>query len=345
MKLWVYVARRLVLLVPVLLGVSVMTFFLSYYLGDPISAYVTPQMRPEQIEKIIAEKGFDQPIYVQYLLYLRDLLRGDWGISPTQANQPVTATIAELFPATFELTIVAILISLLVGIPLGIVSAVRHDKPADHASRLLSLSGVSIPVFWLALMMQYTFFYSLQQAGAPYLPQTGRVHSEVASYNPLQTITGLFLFDSLVTGNGAIFGDALLHIIMPATALAFVNMGVIVRITRSSMLEVLRQDYIILARSKGLSERIVVYRHALKNAMIPTVTVSGLTFGHLLGGAVLVEEVFAWPGLGRWAVKALLNFDQGAIMGFTLIAALIYVIVNLSVDVIYAYLDPRVRMG
>jgi peptide/nickel transport system permease protein len=341
-----YVARRLLLLIPVLFGVTLVTFSLSHVIGDPVAAYVTSERIPEErIRQIIVAHGLDKPIYEQYFYYLRDLLYGDWGISRSDSNRPVLVSISNYFPATFELTMVAITFSLLLGIPLGIISATRKDKPVDHVTRIFALSGVSMPIFWLALMMQYVFFYQLKLLRLPYLPLSQRVDQFVLLDHPLQRITGLFLIDSMATGNLPVFLSALLHIMMPSFALSYISLALITRMMRSSMLEVLRQDYITLARSKGLTERVVVYRHALRNAMIPTVTVAGLAFGGLLAGAVLTETVFSWPGVGRWSTGAILRDDIASIMGFMILISAIYVLANLLVDLLYAALDPRIRLG
>jgi peptide/nickel transport system permease protein len=225
------------------------------------------------------------------------------------------------------------------------VSATRKDKLPDHAARVFSLTGVSIPVFWFALMLQYVFFYALRLNHLPSLPLAGRVDQTLATVTHFHSITGFYVLDSLLQGNIAVFFDAILHLILPSFALAYISLALIARMMRSSMLEVLRQDYITLARSKGLTERVVIYKHALKNAMIPTVTVAGLAFGALLAGAVLTETVFNWPGMGRWSTSAILRDDIAAIMGFTLVIAVVYVLANLIVDVLYATLDPRIRLG
>jgi peptide/nickel transport system permease protein len=230
-----------------------------------------------------------------------------------------------------------------VGIPLGIISAVRNNRLPDHVSRLIALIGVSTPVFWLGLLLQLVFFYFFQQWGLPYLPSGGRYDVTLMLQHPVTNITGLLVFDSLVTGNFIMAQDALAHLILPSFALGFVDLGVIMRIMRSSMLEVLRQDYVTLARSKGLSERVVILRHALKNAMIPTVTVGGIAVATLLAGAPLTETVFAWPGMGRLAVAAIGTNDAPLIMGFALITSLMLVLVNLTVDILYAFLDPRIK--
>lgn len=350
MRLRAYVTRRLILAVPVLFGVSMLTFTLSHIVGGPIgavAAYVRNEQQlhnPAALDVLIKQHHLDRPLHEQYYYYLIELLHGDWGYSRT-GRQPVLDAIRQYFPATFELSIFATIISLVVGVILGIVSAVRKDQPVDHATRLASLTGVSMPVFWLGLILQYVFYYSLRINRLPYLPSSGRVDIFVALDRPLQTITGLYLLDSLLTGNLPFFLSSLHHIILPSMALSYIYLAVIARIMRSSMLEVMRQDYITLARSKGLSERVVIYRHALRNAAIPTVTSTGLMFGALLAGATLTETVFAWPGLGKWATEAILTTDIATVMGFALIVAVIYLMVNLIVDLMYGFFDPRIRYG
>ena len=350
MKLRVYVMRRLILAIPVLFGVSVLTFTLSHIVGGPIgavAAYVRNEQQlhnPAVLDILIKQHHLDRPLHEQYYYYLVELLHGDWGYSRT-GRQPVLDAIKQYFPATFELAIFATIISLVAGIILGVVSAVKKNQPADHATRLLSLTGVSMPVFWLSLILQYVFYYSLRISKLPYLPSSGRVDIFVAIDHPLQTITGLYMLDSLLTGNLPFLLSSIHHIILPSIALSFIHIAMIARIMRSSMLEAMRQDYIMLARSKGLSERVVIYRHALKNAAIPTVTSTGLMFGALLCGATLTETVFAWPGLGKWATEAILTTDIATVMGFALIVAVIYLTVNLTVDLVYGFFDPRIRYG
>jgi len=343
-----YVIRRLLLMIPVLIGVSMMTFTLSHVIGDPVAAYISSQdvkLSEQQIQRIVQAHHLDDPLYMQYFYYISDLLRGDWGISRTDSDRPVTESIQRYFPATAELTMVSMIFALALGIPIGIISAVRKDRPADHATRLFSLVGVSMPVFWLALLLQYVFYYQMKIHNLPNLPSGGRVDQFVWLDHPLHVVTGIYTVDSLITGNFAIFFDALVHLILPGFALSYVFMAVFVRMMRSSMLEVMRQDYITLARSKGLAERVVIYRHALRNAMIPTVTVAGLAFGGLLAGAVLTETVFSFPGIGRWSVSAIVRDDIASIMGFMLIIAVVYMLANLIVDLLYAWIDPRIRLG
>lgn len=342
MKIWEYVVRRMFLLIFVLLGVTLITFFLSQVLLDPVSLYVTERTTPEQINAIIVHYHLNDPWPIRFGVYVWNLINGDWGYS-LSLGQPVLQGMAGRFPATMELAITAVIWTLAVGIPLGIISALKNNKPPDHVSRMIALTGVSTPVFWLGLLLQIVFFYYFQLWGLPNLPSNGRFDSTLILEHPVTQVTGLMVLDTIVTGNFKMTTDVLAHLVLPAFALGFISLGYIMRIMRGSMLEVLRQDYIILARSKGLSERVVIYRHALKNAMIPTVTVAGLAIAGLLGGAPLTETVFAWPGMGRLAVNAIGRNDAPLIVGFTLIAALILVFANLIVDILYAYLDPRIK--
>jgi ABC-type dipeptide/oligopeptide/nickel transport system permease component len=340
LKLRDFIIRRLLLAIPVILGVLLITFILSYIVGDPIALYTSERTRPEAIAAIRAAHGLDQPIPIQFLYYIASLLRGDWGYSRT-AHLDVIDAIKVFFPATAELSIAAIIIAVVVGIPLGIISATRKDKMVDHVTRVFSLAGVSMPIFWFALILKYILFFQLSQMGLPHLPSGGR-YTEYLHYTP---ITGFVLLDSLITGNFALFFDAFAHIIMPAIALGYLSLAIITRMMRSSMLEVLGEDYITLARSKGLSERVVIYRHALRNALIPTVTVIGLAFGGLLAGAVLTETIFSWPGLGRWSTQSIMGSDIPSISAFVLIVAIVFVAANLLVDLVYGTLDPRIRFG
>ena len=341
MKLRDYIIRRLLLAIPVVRGVLAITFVLSYVVGNPITLYTTERTRPEAIPGIIAEHGLDRPIYIQFFYYLWDLLQGNWGYSRT-ARMDVTEAIMWKFPATIELSMFAMVLAVTIGIPLGIISATRKDKIADHVTRVFALAGVSMPIFWFALILKYIFFYQFFTLGLPFLPEGGRYSYEYIDYDP---ITNFVLFDSLITGNFVLFFDALIHLVLPAFALGYLVLAIITRMMRSSMLEVLNEDYITLARSKGLRERVVIYKHALRNAMIPTVTVIGLAFGGLMTGAVLTETIFSWPGLGRWSTRAILTSDIPSINAFTLIVAFIFVGANLVVDLIYGALDPRIRYG
>ena len=340
MKLRDYVIRRLLLLIPVLLGVSVIVFALTRAAGDPASLYITERMTEQQIREVYERYGFNQPVWVQYAKWLGGLVTGDLGYSKS-ANLPVAEAIIRFFPATFELTTVAILFAVLFGIPLGVISGTRRNKPVDHVTRIVALAGVSIPIFWLAIMLQYVFYFQLGWA-----PPGGRFDTSRADqlYFAIPQRTGFYTLDSLIALNFDGFFDAVVHLILPAVALSYVSLAVITRLMRSSMLEVLGAEYIKTARAKGLSEKVVIRKHAVRNALIPTTTIIGLSYGGLLGGAVLTETIFNWPGLGQWSVHAIQGLDTAAVLGFTMLAAVIYVLVNLIVDIAYAYLDPRIRL-
>lgn len=344
MKLKDFIIRRVILAIPVVFGVLTITWFLSYIVGDPLAMYITERTPDSAIPGIRAIHGLDEPEIVQYFIYLSSLFQGNWGVSTsTGADQPVLTILARLFPATIELAIVAMIFAIILGIPLGIISATKKDKPADHVTRIFALIGVSMPIFWFGLMLKYVLFYQFSVWNLPYLPGGDRYNIRLFTYTPT---TGFLLFDSLfIEHNVYLFVDALQHLVMPGFCLGYITLAIITRMMRSSMLEVIKEDYITLAKSKGLTERIVIYKHALRNALIPTVTVIGLAFGGLMTGAVLTETIFNWPGMGRWAVRAILNSDMAAINGFTLLVAFIFVVANLIVDLIYGFLDPRIRFG
>ncbi len=350
MKLWHYIVRRLVLLVPVMVGISVMTFTLAWFATDGHleNQYLSQadKLSPEKEAQIIKQYGFDKPAYAQYFIYLKNVVTGDWGKS-TSVNRDVTEVIRTSAPASIELAAVAMALAVALGIPLGILSATRRNHPADHATRLVALSGVSVPVFWLALILQLVLSYWLGQQGFTLFPLQGRYDSILAVSHPslYGGPTNFLLIDTLLARDPIAVYDALRHLILPAFTLAFVTLAVITRMMRASMLEVLHLDYIRTARAKGLEERAVINHHARRNALIPTITVIGLSLGGLMGGAVLTETIFSWPGLGNWAARATLSVDVAAILGFVTLSAFIYVIANLFVDIIYAYLDPRVRLG
>jgi dipeptide transport system permease protein len=340
MKMWTFIVRRLLLLIPVLFGVSILVFMLTRISGNPAAAYITERMTLDQVHAIEAQYHLNDPLVVQYVYWLQGILHGDWGYSKV-ANIPVTDAIIEFFPATFELALVSIVIAIIVGVALGTISAVRRDTPTDHATRIFALAGVCLPIFILALILQNIFAYQLQ-----WFPMIGRYDDNL--YNDVSfsdyRITGFLLVDTILHTDWLRFKDAVWHLVLPAICLSFGSIAIILRIMRGSMLEVVNQDYVKTARSKGLPEKVVVKKHARRNALIPTVTVIGLAFGALLGGAVLTETIFAWPGMGQWAASATTQNDWASIMGFTLITAIIYVLANLVVDVMYAYLDPRVRL-
>lgn len=331
-----YVLRRLLYMLPILLGVTLVGFVLARVLpGDPALMVAGEQAPDYVLERIREQMGLDRPLVVQYLVYLRDLARGDLGFA-WHTGHPVARDLAVRFPATFELTVVSLLLATAVAIPAGIVSATHRGTTLDHGSRLGALVGSSMPIFWLGLMLIYLFYFLLRIAPPP----MGRLAVDVA---PPAPYTGMILLDSLLSGNWAALRSAGSRIVLPALCLSTGSMAILSRMVRSSMLEVLSEDYVRTARAKGLAERVVIYRHALKNALIPTLTLVGLQFGYLLGGAVVTETVFAWPGMGRYATESILFTDYAPIQGLCMLAAFVYAATNLLVDVLYAALDPRIR--
>jgi ABC-type dipeptide/oligopeptide/nickel transport system permease component len=339
MKLWVFVVRRLLLLIPVLVGVSIIVFALTGLAGPRWTAYTTSDKpTPEMVQSITEEYHLNDPQWVQYLYWMNGIIHGDWGYSKA-AKMPVTEAIAVKFPATFELAIVSIIFAVIIGLSVGTLSAVKKDRPIDHTTRMIALIGVSLPIFWLGLILLNLFYFQLG-----WLPRGERVSLEYTPNLPGGIVeqTGFYVIDAILMGDMAILQDVLWHLILPAITLSFASIAILTRIMRSSMLETLNQDYVKTARSKGLPEKIVIKKHARRNALIPFVTTTGLVIGGLLTGAVLTETIFNWPGLGRWSTQAIQTNDLAAIMGFTLMTAIIIVIVNLIVDVAYAYLDPRV---
>jgi peptide/nickel transport system permease protein len=337
MNLFRYVSRRIVLIIPVLFGVSILTFILARVVpGDPARLASGPQGTQATYEQIRAEFGLDDPLVVQYWHYLTDLLGGDWGTS-ILSRRPVLTDLTTYWPATLELVIVAMFIATAIGVPLGVIAAVRADRLADQAARLISLLGVSMPAFWLAVLMQLFFGLRLD-----WLPISGRLPTLVI---PPPDVTGLYLVDSLIAGQWSTFVEALRHILLPAITLSVASLATIARFTRASLLEVLHNDYVRTARAKGLTERRVVMRHALRNAFIPTLTMIGLSFGWSMGGSVPVETVFDWPGIGLYATKSALTLDFMPIMGIALLYGLVFSLINLAVDVAYGFLDPRVSHG
>jgi peptide/nickel transport system permease protein len=332
----IYTARRLVLLVPVLLGVTLISFALTRVIpGNPIDELISPLASPQERQRLISEHGLDRPIIEQYGAYIRDLVHGDLGTSFT-TSQPVLHDLTSRFSATFELTLYAMLVAVLVGVPLGIAAAVWANRWVDHLSRLISVSGIALPVFWTSLTLVYILFYRLHVLPAPY----GRIDPSI---DAPKHITGLFTFDAVLTGNWAAWRSAAEALILPVGVLAFAVMAPIARITRSGMLEALESDYIRAARSLGLPARTVVFHHALRNALLPLITMIAVVYGFLLGGVVLVEEIVAWPGLGRYVFDAITSSDYPAVQGFILYATTIYVLLFLAVDLLYLAIDPRLR--
>ena len=330
-----YIVVRLLGTLVTLWAITLITFVISHMIpADPVAARVGDFATEEKIQRVKHELGLDRPLPAQYLIYLRGLLRGDLGISIRFQN-PVREEIASRFPATFELSTVAILISIAIGVPAGLLAAFHRNQWLDHLGRIIALTGISMPIFWLGLLASTVFYYKLGL-----LPAGARLDPQMT---PPEHITGLYVLDSILTGNLTTLIDSLRHLVLPASILGAAGAGSISRIMRSSMLEELHQDYIRTARAKGLRERSVLLRHVLRNAWLPTVTTIGLAYGSLLGGAVLTETVFSWPGLGTFVVTTMTNVDFSAVIGVTLVIATIYNLVNLLVDLVYGYLDPRVK--
>lgn len=333
-----FLLRRLLVIIPVLFLITLLGFVVTLLIPtDPAAMMLSEKaaQNEEIVRAVRARWGLDKPPHERYLLYMQHLLSGDLGESYT-TKRPVKEDLKEFFPATVELAIPATLFALLVGIPLGIIAAVYKDRWADHISRFISLIGVSLPIFWLGLLA-LSFFYAYLDV----LPGPGRLNSRIQAP---PRVTGMLTIDSLMAGNIEAFSSALQHLILPSLVLGLYGMGLITRITRSAMVETMTQDFVRTARSKGLIERVVVIKHVLRNAAIPTVTAIGLAFGSLMAGAVMTETIFAWPGIGRYAADTALRTDFAPIIGVTLITALVYIIVNLLVDLSYVLLDPRIRL-
>lgn len=328
-----YLLRRVLLVVPVLFGITLFSFALLRMTGDPCTALLGERYTPGQCEQIRERYGLNEHPVKQYATYVGALVSGDLGRSIV-TKRPVAAEIRLYFPATVELALAAMTIAVSFGVPIGMLAAMRHNSSVDLGSMLVALVGVSMPVFWLGLMLIYVFSFKLG-----WFPTGGRL----SSGTELETVTNLYVVDSVVTGNLDALLDTLHHLFLPALALSTIPAAIIARMTRSSMLEVLHQDYIRTAHAKGLRSVIVVRRHALRNALLPVVTVIGLQMGFLLSGAVLTETIFAWPGVGRWVVGAISANDVPVVQAGVLVFASVFVLVNLVVDVSYGWLDPRIR--
>ncbi|MBZ9944654.1 ABC transporter permease [Mesorhizobium sp. BR1-1-13] len=329
------ILRRLVLLVFVVAGVAVITFTISHLIpGDPAQLIAGDKASAQTLAHVRQELGLDKPVAQQFVIYVKKLLSGDLGQS-LRTRRPVAGDIALFLPATLELGIAALVTAIMIGVPLGVLSAIYKDGPIDQAARVVSVAGISMPVFWFGLALILLFYVKI-----PILPGSGRITLGIAAP---PRITGFFLVDSLVAGDLKAFWSSLYHLILPAFVLAFANLGIITRQIRASMLDVLQEDYVRTARANGLSRSAVILRHALPNALIPSVTLLGLAFGDLLYGAVLTETIFAWPGMGSYVVSSIQTLDFPAIMGFTIVASLGYVLINLAVDLTYMVLDPQIR--
>jgi peptide/nickel transport system permease protein len=328
------IVRRVIFLIFVLIGLSLITFTLSRLVpADPARMIAGPRANSRTLEQIRERYGLNDSVAEQYVTYMRNVVQLDFGDS-FSTRRPVRDDLGRYLPATLELGLYAFLFSTLIGIPLGVISAVKRDSWVDHISRFISITGLALPVFWLALMVQFFFFSRLH-----WLPDGQRLPSSV---EPPPSITSLYTIDALLTGQWSTFVTAWEHLAMPVAVLTYGSLAVVTRMVRGGMIEVLSQDYIRTARAKGLENNVVVTRHAVKNALLPTVTQLGLQVGLLLSGAFLVELVFSWPGIGRYTVEAIQQIDYNAIMATTLLIAVIFVMMNLVVDVLYLFLDPRI---
>jgi dipeptide transport system permease protein len=331
------ILKRVMMAVPSLIGVVIVTFLLTRALpGDPAAYFAGPAATTEAIQQIRVKLGLDKPLYVQFVRYIEDLARGDLGNSLT-TGQPVGHEIKTRLPASAELTLLGLIVSVVIAVPLGILAATRPNSLIDHACRVIATAGVSLPVFFTGLILIYVFYYHLGWAPPP----LGRLD---IFYSPPPHVTGFYLIDSLIAGDGEVFVAALKQLILPALTLAIFSLAPIARMTRASMLAVLSSDFVRTARASGLAPFTVVITYAFRNAMLPVITTLGMVFSFLLGANVLVEKVFAWPGIGSFAVEALIASDFAPLQGFVLTMAVMYVALNLLIDILYGVIDPRMRV-
>jgi len=331
-----FVVRRLLLLVPILIGLSILVFLWIRILpGGPAQALLGERGTDEQAAQIERQYGLDEPIHVQYWKYVQTVANGDFGDS-IATRRPVVEELKQRFPATIELALAAMFFSIVLGIPLGFIAAKRYGGAVDHASLLISLIGISVPIFFLAIILKYVFAVKLG-----WLPTVGRLSVLIDLEHP----TGFYVLDAILTGNLEALWDALKHLVLPAVALGSIPLAVIARITRAAVLDVQNEDYVRTARAKGVSPGRVDTRHVLRNALLPIATIIGLQTGLLLSGAVLTETVFAWPGIGTWLVGAIRVRDFPVLQGGILFVSVVFVLVNLFVDVMYAVINPRIRFS
>ena len=331
------ILKRMMMAVPSLIGVVIVTFLLTRALpGDPAAYFAGPAATTEAIQQILVKLGLDKPLYIQFVRYVEDLAHGDLGNSLT-TGQPVGQEIKTRLPASAELTLLGLIVSVLIAVPLGILAATRPNSLIDHTCRVIATAGVSLPVFFTGLILIYVFYYHLGWAPPP----LGRLD---IFYSPPPHVTGFYLIDSLIAGDGELFVAALKQLILPALTLAIFSLAPIARMTRASMLAVLSSDFVRTARASGLAPFTVVITYAFRNAMLPVITTLGMVFSFLLGANVLVEKVFAWPGIGSFAVEALIASDFAPLQGFVLTMAVMYVALNLLIDILYGVIDPRMRV-
>jgi peptide/nickel transport system permease protein len=323
----------------VILLIVTITFAMSYAIpGNPVYALTGQDATGETLQYLIRQYGLDQPVYVQFFAYLGRLIRGDLGWS-LFTKRPVWVDLTQFFPATLELAGLAMVVTLALGIPLGVLSALRRDSPVDHGARIFALGGITVPVFWLGLLAQLLFYGKLG-----ILPAGGQLSETIQVLTPVPAVTHVMLVDAALSGNWAGFRDALVHLILPVAVLSYAGVAHVTRITRASVLEVLHEHYVRTARAMGIQHRRIIWRHVLKNALIPILTTIGLAFGNALRGSFLVESIFDWPGMGRYAILAILRLDYMAIIGVSIVATVAYVLVNLVVDLLYVAADPRIKV-
>ncbi len=355
-----YTIRRLLLAIPVLIGILIVTFALARSIpGDPCKAILGEKATAEVCTRFIHDQGLDKPITTQFFIYMNKIVHGDFGKS-IRYSRPVTQILIERLPMTIELGLTALVIATLIGIPMGVISAVRRNSAVDVITMIGANIGVSMPVYWLGLMLAYLFALKLRGT-AFWLPPSGRLSAGISPIpfytlwdwkvavdsfggKALEFISNFYIFDSLITGQWSVLKDAITHLILPAAALSTIPLAIIARMTRSSMLEVMKLDYIRTARAKGMLTRTVVLKHAFRNAMLPIVTVIGLEVGVLFAGAVLTESIFGLAGVGRILFEAITARDYPIIQAFTVVIAFLYVIANLIVDLSYVFIDPRIRL-
>lgn len=333
-----FVWRRVLTVVPVFAGIVTIAFVVTHAVpGDPLAMLLGEDATEAQYERLREQYGLDRPMWRQWAGYLVETARGEFGYS-LRTGRPVNNDIWRYFAASLELGLVAFVLAALVGIPSGIWAAVRQNRLVDHVLRVVTLGGVAAPVFWTAIMAQWVFYGLLD-----WLPATGQISDFLLFTSPPRRVTGMITVDSLLDGNTTAFLDALRHMVLPASVLAYRVVAIIARMTRSVMIDALREDHIRTARAIGANPRSIVFRHALKNAAPPILTVLGLAFGQLLQGSILVETVFAWPGLGLYAVQGILNLDYPVVIAVSVLICIVYVVANLAVDLLYPVLDPRIQ--
>ncbi|MFP8890516.1 ABC transporter permease [Natrialbaceae archaeon A-CW2] len=330
-----YLARRILEGIPVLLGLSILIFAITRIIpGDPVRLALGPSATDSQVEVVREDMGLDDPIVIQYFDWLTGVLQGDWGES-LRTSSNVYVDITTRLPATLELVFVSVLFAVVLAVPFGVIAAVNKDRWPDHVSRLASLVGVSMPSFWIAIVLQVIFGAILN-----WMPIVGRLSDDVT---PPPSMTRFYLIDSLISGQWGTFIDALHHIALPAVALSLGTLATVTRLIRSDMIEEQRKDYVMASRALGLPRNLIHYKYMLKNAFTSSLTIIGLSLGFLIGNAFLVEIVFGWPGMARYGVDAIVFQDFNAIVGVVIVVGIAFVIINTIVDLLYGYLDPRIR--